>query len=60
MPPVLIHTSELSGISESLRVRCYLSNSSFCFHFHSLSFSLKVSRNFHCGERDVVVVGMSM
>ena len=60
MPPVLIHTSELSRISGSRCVRCCWSNCSFCFLFLSLSFSLKVSWNFHCGVRDVVVVGMSV
>ena len=60
MPPVLIHTSELSGISGSGLVPCRLSYCSFCFLFLSLSFSLKVSRNFHCGVRDVVVMEISV
>ena len=60
MPPALIHISELSGISGSSRTQCCLSNCSFCFLFLSLPFSWNLSRNSHCGVRDVVVVGMSV
>ena len=58
--PVVIHTSELSGISSKGRVRCRLSNCAFCFSFLSLSFSLNSLRNFHCGVREVTVDGTSV
>ena len=59
-PPVMIHTSESSGMSGSGRVQCRQSKSCFCFLFLSLSFSRNAVRYPHCGVREAVVVGTSV
>ena len=59
-PPVVIHTSESSGISGSGRVRCRQSKSCFCFLFLSISFSRNTVRYPHCSVREAVVVGTSV